>query len=130
MHCTSPFQFGGQDALLIVQSDRLSSLGLQNTRKNGSDAGPTRFGTDTRSTAEINKSNRVAQQFAASGGSSAKPDNAEDYWSPQGQDQGIFDESLGSLSPIPDHDGTECLKWDDSLWSHADHFRVGMPLLT
>lgn len=32
-------------------------------------------------------------------------------------------ETLGSISQIPDHDGTECLKWDDSLWSHAEHFR-------
>lgn len=28
------------------------------------------------------------------------------------------------IRPLPDSaDGTECLKWDDSLWSHADHFR-------
>jgi hypothetical protein len=22
------------------------------------------------------------------------------------------------------HTHTECLKWDDTLWTHADHFRV------
>ena len=67
----------------------------------------------------------TAQKFAASNGASQKPDNPEDYWTPQGEDQhGELDEKLGSLSPIPDHDGTECLKWDDSLWSHAEHFRV------
>ena len=38
--------------------------------------------------------------------------------------QQAFDEQYGLISPIPDHDGTECLKWDPSLWSHADHFKV------
>lgn len=71
----------------------------------------------------------MAQEFAASGGTSAKPNNAEDYWSPQGRDQGVFDEKLGYVSNVAEHDGTECLKWDDSLWSHADHFRVShLPL--
>lgn len=32
-------------------------------------------------------------------------------------------ETLGDISVIPDHDGTDCLKWDPTLWSHADHFR-------
>jgi hypothetical protein len=40
---------------------------------------------------------------------------------PEGQ---AFVEQYGLLSPIPDHDGTECLKWDPTLWSHADHFKV------
>lgn len=29
----------------------------------------------------------------------------------------------GVIPAVPDHDGTDCLKWDPSLWSHADHFR-------
>ena len=33
-------------------------------------------------------------------------------------------EQHGAISPVPSHDGTECLKWDDSLWSHKDHFKV------
>ena len=67
----------------------------------------------------------TAQEFAASNGVSQKPDNPGDYWTPQGKDQGgEWHEQLGALSPFPDHDGTECLKWDDSLWSHADHFKV------
>lgn len=41
---------------------------------------------------------------------------------PEGQ---AYVEPYGLPSPIPDHDGTECLKWDPSLWSHADHFKVG-----
>lgn len=72
-------------------------------------------------------SNRVAQEFSSTNGSSAKPDNPEDYWTPQGQDTGgEFIERLGAISPVPEHDGTECLKWDDSLWSHSDHFRVSL----
>ena len=72
-----------------------------------------------------NTAQRVAQEFAASNGTSAKPNNPGDYWSPQGEEQeGEFKEILGPISPLPEHDGTECLKWDDSLWSHADHFRV------
>ena len=78
---------------------------------------------------QINRSNAFAQEFAASGGNPAKLDNAADYWSPQGQDQGSFDKSLGPISPIPEYDGTECLKWDDSLWSHADHFSVDSRIL-
>jgi hypothetical protein len=35
-----------------------------------------------------------------------------------------FIEQYGAIQPVPQHDGTECLKWDDSLWSHADHFKV------
>lgn len=35
-----------------------------------------------------------------------------------------FVEQYGPIQPVPQHDGTECLKWDDSLWSHADHFKV------
>ncbi|PSC69001.1 starch branching enzyme isoform A [Micractinium conductrix] len=50
---------------------------------------------------------------------------AEDFWSPamsvpEGQ---AYIEQIGLPSPIPDHDGTECLKWDPTLWSHADHFK-------
>lgn len=34
-----------------------------------------------------------------------------------------MDDTPGAIAPIPDHDGTPCLKFDDSLWSHADHFK-------
>ena len=53
-------------------------------------------------------------------------DNAEDFWSPVAApipSSGTVDD-YGALQPVPAHDGTECLKWDDSLWSHADHFKV------
>ena len=49
----------------------------------------------------------------------------EDYWAPTQSTlaEGGVD-TYGPISPIPDHDGTECLKWDSSLWSHGDHFKV------
>jgi hypothetical protein len=37
-----------------------------------------------------------------------------------------FVEQYGAIQPVPQHDGTECLKWDDSLWGHAEHFKVPM----
>jgi len=43
---------------------------------------------------------------------------------------GAFEEQYGAISPIPDHDGTECLKWDDSLWSHKEHFKVSFDVTT
>ena len=48
---------------------------------------------------------------------------ASDYWTPQMESTTQVDE-YPPLSPIPDHDGTECLKWDESLWSHGEHFKV------
>lgn len=55
---------------------------------------------------------------------------AEEFWSPalQVPDGVPFQEEYGQLSPIPSHDGTECFKWDNTLWSAADHFRVSMAL--
>jgi hypothetical protein len=29
----------------------------------------------------------------------------------------------GSMSPIPGHDGTDCFRWDNTLWSAAEHFK-------
>lgn len=49
----------------------------------------------------------------------------EDFWSPvTGPISGGSVDDYGTIQPVPDHDGTECLKWDDSLWTHADHFKV------
>ena len=56
-----------------------------------------------------------------------KADNPEDFWSPVSDPLPPGTESVddyGTIQPVPAHDGTECLKWDDSLWSHADHFKV------
>jgi hypothetical protein len=51
----------------------------------------------------------------------------QDYWSPTIDVPAgyVYEDEYGAITPMPNHDGTECLKWDDTLWSHADHFRVG-----
>jgi 1,4-alpha-glucan branching enzyme len=51
----------------------------------------------------------------------------QDYWSPTIDVPAgyVYEDEYGAITPVPSHDGTECLKWDDTLWSHADHFRVG-----
>ena len=50
----------------------------------------------------------------------------EEYWCPEQQPvEGGYTDAYGAISSLPEHDGTECLKWDESLWSHAEHFRVG-----
>lgn len=72
--------------------------------------------------ADLTTSGTVA---AGSVGSKAKPETPEDLWSPTAEvpEGSEFVEQYGLISPIPDHDGTDCLKWDPSLWSHADHFK-------
>lgn len=51
----------------------------------------------------------------------------EDFWSPciDVPPGFVYEDEYGPVTPVPGHDGTECLKWDETLWSHADHFRVG-----
>ena len=63
----------------------------------------------------------VAPQGADSG-QDAK--TSEDYWSPQTPESPNFQDDYGAIPAVPQHDGTICLKWDESLKSHADHFRV------
>ena len=47
----------------------------------------------------------------------------EEYWCPEQQPvEGGYTDAYGAISPLPEHDGTECLKWDDSLGSHAGAF--------
>lgn len=50
----------------------------------------------------------------------------EDFWSPAIEvPEGFeYQDEYGAISPIPDHDGTECFKWDETLWAKADHFKV------
>jgi 1,4-alpha-glucan branching enzyme len=50
----------------------------------------------------------------------------EDFWSPAIEVPPGYEyrDEYGAITPVPHHDGTECLKWDDTLWSHADHFKV------
>ena len=49
---------------------------------------------------------------------------SEDYWSPQCPPSPPFKDDYGAIVPLPNHDGTDCLKWDESLRSHTDHFKV------
>ena len=51
----------------------------------------------------------------------------EDFWTPLAPPPktAAYKEQYQPIKPPPEHDGTECLKWDDSLWSHADHIKVG-----
>ncbi|KAL4441059.1 hypothetical protein ABPG77_010490 [Micractinium sp. CCAP 211/92] len=67
----------------------------------------------------------VPPAHAAAAATAEAPIIPEDFWSPtvtvpEGH---AFIEPYGQPTPIPEHDGTECLKWDPSLWSHADHFK-------
>ena len=50
----------------------------------------------------------------------------EEYWTPlkPAPARGEYKDQYGKLSPVPQHDGTDCLKTDDTLWSHAEHFKV------
>lgn len=52
----------------------------------------------------------------------------EDFWTPlrPPPSSGEYKDQYGKLSAIPQHDGTDCLKTDDSLWSHAEHFKVSI----
>ena len=74
--------------------------------------------------AELEKA--LAQEQAAEAATlEADSDAPEDFWAPSlaPLDRDSVD-IYGPISPIPEHDGTDCLKWDSSLWSHGDHFKV------
>ena len=50
----------------------------------------------------------------------------EDFWSPACvvEADHAFIEEYGAATPTPDHDGTECFKWDSTMWGAAEHFKV------
>lgn len=50
----------------------------------------------------------------------------EDFWSPSIEVPAgyAYVDEYGKISQIPGHDGTECFKWDNTLWAKQDHFRV------
>jgi hypothetical protein len=52
--------------------------------------------------------------------------NPEDFWSPLADVPGDheFIEEYGTPSPVPNHDGTECFKWDNTMESAREHFKV------
>lgn len=41
-----------------------------------------------------------------------------------------FKEEYGTVRPVPNHDGTECFQWDETLWKAEAHFRVGRQCIT
>ncbi|GFR43347.1 hypothetical protein Agub_g4269 [Astrephomene gubernaculifera] len=53
------------------------------------------------------------------------PPAPEDYWSPvlEMPANHEYRDRYGSISAVPGHDGTECFRWDPSLWNFAEHFR-------
>eukprot|EP00195_Chlamydomonas_chlamydogama_P012705 CAMPEP_0202890322 /NCGR_PEP_ID=MMETSP1392-20130828/769_1 /ASSEMBLY_ACC=CAM_ASM_000868 /TAXON_ID=225041 /ORGANISM="Chlamydomonas chlamydogama, Strain SAG 11-48b" /LENGTH=858 /DNA_ID=CAMNT_0049573871 /DNA_START=126 /DNA_END=2702 /DNA_ORIENTATION=- len=55
----------------------------------------------------------------------APPTTPEDFWSPAltVPSNHRLIEKYGQSSPMPNHDGTECFKWDKLLWSQAGHFK-------
>jgi hypothetical protein len=49
----------------------------------------------------------------------------EDYWSPAIDVPSGFryEDDYGAITPVPEHDGTACFQWDDTLWQKAEHFK-------
>jgi 1,4-alpha-glucan branching enzyme len=64
-----------------------------------------------------------AAEFGAEDSIPASP---EDFWSPALDiPEGLAMEDVyGPITPVPNHDGTMCFKWDNTLWSAEGHFRV------
>lgn len=60
------------------------------------------------------------------GGVATSLEKPEDYWSPciDVPDNMEYVDEYGPISPIPNHDGTMSFKWDNTLWSAAEHFKV------
>eukprot|EP00967_Tisochrysis_lutea_P006132 scaffold7249_cov19-Tisochrysis_lutea.AAC.5 len=53
------------------------------------------------------------------------PTCPEDYWTPgiEVVEGSEYVDRYGEISPVPQHDGTECFKWDNMLWSSEAHFK-------
>lgn len=66
-----------------------------------------------------------ASKAAAAAVAPPPPSDPLAVWAPLAPEPrgGKADDTPADIPPPPDHDGTPCLKHDDSLWSHADHFR-------
>ena len=62
---------------------------------------------------------------SAAGSSPSAAGDPEDAWGPvQFQPDGHVMEEAYGVPHDPQGDGTECLRFDPSLWSHADHIRT------
>jgi 1,4-alpha-glucan branching enzyme len=55
----------------------------------------------------------------------------EDYWSPaiDVPPGYAYQDEPARITPMPAHDGTECLRWDDTLWGSAEHFKYRWGIL-
>jgi 1,4-alpha-glucan branching enzyme len=56
---------------------------------------------------------------------SSDPQCSEDYWTPSVEvpPGHAYIEEYGTISPVPAHDGTDCFRWDNTLWSASEHFK-------
>mmetsp|Transcript_10988 Transcript_10988/g.19036 ORF Transcript_10988/g.19036 Transcript_10988/m.19036 type:complete len:859 (+) Transcript_10988:107-2683(+) len=65
---------------------------------------------------------QIPEAHASSSSSAIVP---EDYWSPTVEvpEGTAYVETYGTVSPVPNHDGTQSFKWDNMLWSAEGHFR-------
>ncbi|KXZ47568.1 hypothetical protein GPECTOR_34g727 [Gonium pectorale] len=81
---------------------------------------------DRRSTSTLSSASGAQLSLLDETGGVAEPmERPEDYWSPciDVPDNMEYVDEYGPISPIPDHDGTMCFKWDNTLWSAAEHFK-------
>ena len=102
-------------------------LSLPNQTPNHQDAGKPVAAAEAKAKAKA--SGAAASKASSSSSSAAAVDLASDplaLWAPvvPRSNPLPFTDPKQPVTPLPDSsDGTECLKWDDSLWSHADHFK-------
>ena len=106
------------------------STPTQNQNQNQQDAGKPVAAAEAKAKAKASGAEAAkASSSSSSSSSSSAVDLAADplaLWAPvvPRSDPLPFADPKQPVRPLPDaSDGTECLKWDDSLWSHADHFK-------
>ena len=93
------------------------------------DAGKPVAAAEAKATGGVKASPSSPPSSSSSSSTAAAVDLTSDplaLWAPVAQraDPLPFPDPKQPVKPLPDSsDGTECLKWDDSLWSHADHFK-------
>jgi len=65
------------------------------------------------------------EEYLRNAANSMQGKPGEDVWMPlvHVPDGYRLEDTKADIPPIAGHDGTECLQWDDTLWSAADHFR-------
>lgn len=117
-----------------IDTSQLASLGLspeellKGATTNGSSSsqtnGSSAYGEDEPLNPSAGQNFDSVASVAPSGAEAGlNAETPEDYWSPQTPASDNFQDDYGGIPPVPNHDGTICLKWDNSLGAHADHFR-------